>query len=298
MDRTNNELLVVRSQLGDLEAFAELVRAWQEPLWYFVYRYCCSQTTAWDIITEAWGEIIKQLPFLGDTSDFPDWAMGIAFRKCSDWHNSQQLPSGFAGEYADAAESLLTGDEYEEVNIMETAISELDHDRRAMLTLYYHPEYDISRIGRIFSISTRSVTTRVEQSLNELKSKVEMPQGGDLENMLRSAIENMRPFNAKIAGGVNADVVNLFDKHQNKTKQFFLAGTIASLSVLAVGAILFLFAGHPKLTGLAILMIMIGLNAAVALKLFGWIMKKKLQTTREIKQLQLKIAKSSSDTNN
>ena len=173
MDKILNELLIVKSQKGDSNAYAELVSKWQEPLWYFVYRYCCSQTIAWNIITETWNTITKQLHQISDPADFSDWIFQTAYQKCGDWLNKQQLPTNFPGEYADAAESLLT-DEYDEnENPLDIAIRELRHDRRALIALYYHPDFDVARIGRIFDISEQSVNSRVQQAISELKLKME-----------------------------------------------------------------------------------------------------------------------------
>lgn len=173
MDKIQNELLIVKSQKGDANAYAELVSSWQEPLWYFVYRYCCSQTIAWNIVTETWTAITKQLHQLSDPSDFEDWAFQIAYQKCNDWINKQQLPTNFPGEYADAAESLLTDDYDEDGNLLDGAIRELPHDRRALMALYYHPDFEVGRIARIFDISEKTVNSRVQQTISELKVKME-----------------------------------------------------------------------------------------------------------------------------
>jgi hypothetical protein len=43
-----DELIVLRSQAADKEAFDELVKRWQERLWRYAYRLTGSEQAAWD----------------------------------------------------------------------------------------------------------------------------------------------------------------------------------------------------------------------------------------------------------
>ena len=48
-DQIYDELLVIKCQQGDKEAFSELVGRWQKRLWRYAYRLTGSESAAWDI---------------------------------------------------------------------------------------------------------------------------------------------------------------------------------------------------------------------------------------------------------
>jgi RNA polymerase sigma-70 factor (ECF subfamily) len=66
-----DELLVLRSQAADKEAFDELVKRWQERLWRYAYRLTGSEQAAWDMVQETWVTIVKGLSKLNDAATFP-----------------------------------------------------------------------------------------------------------------------------------------------------------------------------------------------------------------------------------
>lgn len=111
----------------------------------------------------------------------------------------------------------------------------------------------------------------------------------DLEKRISESIRNMRPFNAKIAQGVNTEIVFNFREHQNKVTQLFFTSVIASLSVAGIGLLMLILVESPKAIAFASVMIIIGLVSAAGIKLIERDIKSKLGLTSQIKQLQLQI---------
>src|SRR3954466_10882762 len=73
-----NELLVVRCQLGERDAFAELVRAWHPAVQRFVGRMLGGPDD--DVTQEIWLAIIRGLPRLRQPDRFAPWLFVIARR--------------------------------------------------------------------------------------------------------------------------------------------------------------------------------------------------------------------------
>jgi RNA polymerase sigma-70 factor (ECF subfamily) len=73
------ELLVVRCQLGEREAFAELVRTWHAPMWTFVRRMI-GPANADDVTQEVWLAVLRGLPRLREPARFTPWLFTIARR--------------------------------------------------------------------------------------------------------------------------------------------------------------------------------------------------------------------------
>ena len=55
------EILVIRSQQGEKEAFGLLVELWQKNLLAFALRYFEQDTEALDVVQETWISVIKKL---------------------------------------------------------------------------------------------------------------------------------------------------------------------------------------------------------------------------------------------
>jgi RNA polymerase sigma-70 factor (ECF subfamily) len=57
-DQIYCELLVLRCQQEDRDAFDKLVGGWQERLWRYAYRVTGSEPAAWDAVQETWLAVI------------------------------------------------------------------------------------------------------------------------------------------------------------------------------------------------------------------------------------------------
>jgi RNA polymerase sigma factor (sigma-70 family) len=95
-----DELLVVRAQLGERAALAELVARWQAPVWTYVRRML-DAGRADDVSQEIWLAVIRGLPRLREPARFAPWLFTIARRSVVERLRSQ---------YAREEEGLARGD--------------------------------------------------------------------------------------------------------------------------------------------------------------------------------------------
>jgi len=79
----SDELLIVRCRLGERAAFAELVRAWHDPVWNYVRRMLGPER-AEDVTQEVWLAVFRGLPRLRDPARFAPWLFTIARRAVVD----------------------------------------------------------------------------------------------------------------------------------------------------------------------------------------------------------------------
>jgi RNA polymerase sigma factor (sigma-70 family) len=175
-----DELLVIKCQQGDREAFDELVGRWQQRLWHYAYRVTGSESAAWDVVQETWYGIIKSIRKLEDVSVFPRWAFRIANNKCTDWlrrqRRLQQINNELTKRTENESDKKQNGDEKTES--LRAAIEKLPPDRRALLTLRYHEGFDIGQIAEILSVPEGTAKSRLHRTLNQLRQTVERYQNG------------------------------------------------------------------------------------------------------------------------
>jgi RNA polymerase sigma factor (sigma-70 family) len=79
-----DELVVVRCQLGEREAFGELVERWHHPLWSFVHGVVRDPSRSDDLTQETWLRVVRALPRLAQPDRFPAWLFTLARRTIAD----------------------------------------------------------------------------------------------------------------------------------------------------------------------------------------------------------------------
>jgi len=170
-DQIYDELLVVKCQAGDRDAFEELVVRWQKRLWHYAFRATGSEPASWDIVQETWIGIIKSIRKLEDSAVFPKWAFKILNNKCTDWLRKRQRQSSLNGKLVelDQSEFGQKQNSSEKVESLWAAVEKLSPDRKALLTLRYHEDFDINQIAEILNVPEGTVKSRLHRTLNELR---------------------------------------------------------------------------------------------------------------------------------
>jgi len=175
-----DELLVIKCQQGDKEAFDELVCRWQKRLWHYAFKVTGSESAAWDIVQETWYGIIKGIRKLEDVSVFPRWAFRIVNNKCADWGRGQQQQQQLSNELTKRTknESEKKQNGNEKTESLWASFKKLSPDRRALLTLRYHEGFDVGQIAEILGVPEGTVKSRLNRTLNQLRQIVERYDNG------------------------------------------------------------------------------------------------------------------------
>lgn len=164
-----DELLVIKCQAGDSQAFDELVDRWEKRLWHYAYQVTGSDAAAWDIVQETWCGVIKGIRKLEDAAVFSRWAFRILNNKCADWLRKQHLQSRLRNELANQTDSKSDKDVTDKAESLYTAIKKLPPDRRALLVLRYREDFDIAQIAEILGIPEGTVKSRLHRTLEKLR---------------------------------------------------------------------------------------------------------------------------------
>ncbi|MBI1747594.1 MAG: sigma-70 family RNA polymerase sigma factor [Acidobacteria bacterium] len=79
---TEDEALVHRFLAGETEAFSQLVRNWQRPIYNFIYRFVGEREEARDISQEVFTTVFRKVRELREKSRFSAWIYKIALNQC------------------------------------------------------------------------------------------------------------------------------------------------------------------------------------------------------------------------
>ena len=173
--RIEDELLVLRSQEGDLAAFDELVDRWQERLWRHAWRLLGDETAAWDVLQEAWIGISRGITRLEDAAAFPAWAYRITSNKCRDRIRRERRRREAMEAYSDQvrhAEEEASASEQRCADLRE-ALSRLPGRDRAILSLRYQEAFDTAEIAEILRVPEGTVKSRLHYARKRLRKYLE-----------------------------------------------------------------------------------------------------------------------------
>jgi RNA polymerase sigma-70 factor (ECF subfamily) len=156
-----DEYLVVRSQLGDPEAFRCLVRRWHAKLLRHGRHFTRDSEAAEDVVQESWIAIVRGLGSLHDPARFRAWAFRIVANKGRDWVRREEArrraTRGIEAE-ASASEddpaSILIGK-------VRRKIAELEPTHRRILTWFYLEEMSVTEIAGVLDVPAGTVKSRL-----------------------------------------------------------------------------------------------------------------------------------------
>lgn len=170
-----DELLVLRTQGGDVTSLEMLARRWHPRLLRHAVRLTGEAEGGADVAQDAWVAIVRGLRRLQDPGRFRAWAYRIVTRKSSDWIRSRQRRRRLDRRVSDepavtTAEAPGSNDEHRRLR---ASISRLPADRRALLAMYYVEGMTVSEIAEALAIPRGTVKSRLFHTRNQLRASLE-----------------------------------------------------------------------------------------------------------------------------
>jgi RNA polymerase sigma-70 factor, ECF subfamily len=174
-DRLNDELLVLRCQEGDAEAFELLVGRWQQRLWRHAWRLTGDESAAWDVIQETWIGISRGISRLTDAAAFHAWAYQIVSNKCRDSIRRQRRRREASETYSERMqrEERQSAFTKEQHGNLKEALDQLSGPDRAVLSLRYEEYFDTADIAGILGIPEGTVKSRLFYARGRLRKYLE-----------------------------------------------------------------------------------------------------------------------------
>ena len=174
-----DEWLVVRCQLGERQAFDELIEQWSGPIWKYVRRLTGSDDAADDVVQNVWLRVLRGIHKLRDGSKLRAWLFGIAHRTLMDRLREQyaapkvthideiELPA------ADDAPDGLEAD----LATVERELARLPLLEREVLTLFYLRELSLADVAEVLGVPVGTVKSRLFRARKLLRNEIERTPG-------------------------------------------------------------------------------------------------------------------------
>ena len=173
--------IVLAARGGDLGAFGDLVRRFQDMAYGAAYAYVGDHHRAQDATQEAFLEAFANLPKLREPAAFPGWFRQILVRRCGrqlhDAANgraaSDSLRISLAGErWAPEANPMYMAEQRELQATVRAAIAALPERERVAVSLYYLGDYSQREVAEFLDVPVTTVKKRLFAARQRLKERL------------------------------------------------------------------------------------------------------------------------------
>ena len=162
LHRSEDELLVVRCQLGEPEAFDDLIARWHDPLWQYIRRMSGRDDEAQDILQDVWLRVIRGIARVRDGSRLRGWLFGITRRVLMDRLRRQYaMPPPSDVNADDVAAEPASPDREPSFEALDAVIEALPIVEREALTLFYLRDLSLAEIADALDIPAGTVKSRL-----------------------------------------------------------------------------------------------------------------------------------------
>ena len=172
-DQLIEQVLVLRCQNGDKDAFAELIERYQAPLRYFISRLSANSETAEDIFQDTWLTVIRRIHTLKKIDAFSTWLYRIArnkvyqqFRrkkKLSELDQNITVPNNTENDVFSSEDAAK----------VHRCLKELLPEYREVLMLRFLEQMSYEQISHVINCRLGTVKSRIHYAKLALKKEME-----------------------------------------------------------------------------------------------------------------------------
>ena len=175
-DSKREIFLVLRAQTGDREAFDELLKSVQVPLFRYISRLTGEQALAEEILQEVFLIIYRKIGWLENAEVFRAWAYRIASRETfKHLKKERRWAERIDEEVLQTIPARNEKGEIYEPELIEKIpelLSALSPASRAVLILHYLDEMSLSETAAVLGINLGTAKSRLTYGLHSLRQKL------------------------------------------------------------------------------------------------------------------------------
>lgn len=157
--------VVVRAQLGDREAVADLVRGWHRPVWGYVRQMLGRDDLADDVSQEVWLAVVRGLPRLKEPERFAAWLFTIARRSVVNQLRERYVdqPRTSAYDEPDPADHVVAR---VDVRRLVGSVPVLE---REVLVLFHLEDLSLEECAEVLAVPVGTVKSRLHRARRLLR---------------------------------------------------------------------------------------------------------------------------------
>lgn len=165
------EILVLRCQIGDDDAFDELFALYQPKLRYYMHRLASNQGNVEDMLQDVWLLVYRKIEKLKDPKAFGVWVYKIARNRVFKGFQSKRVFASLPDEVGEEVKEVdVTG--YDGGAIHE-GLSKIGKQHREVLTLFFLEQMSYKDIAKVVGCGVGTVRSRLYYAKQSLRKVLE-----------------------------------------------------------------------------------------------------------------------------
>ena len=166
-------LLLLRCQMGDKEALAELIERYERPLRYFINRLLDNSELTEDVFQDTWLTVISRIHDLREIDSFPAWLYRITRNKVYQQLRSKKIVAELDENIA--VENHAEDDDFspEDAAKVHRCLKELPPEFREVLMLRFLEQMSYEQISQVLNCKLGTVRSRLHYAKIALKKELE-----------------------------------------------------------------------------------------------------------------------------
>jgi len=169
----SDEQLAVKSKHGDKEAFEELIRRYQKPIYNICYRYLGNPHDSMDAVQETFIRLYKKFTLFNEDYSFKPWLYRIAINIAKDYLKKQrpweELDLSLKSERGDPETNLELTQTQEDIK---KALLMLPEKYRMAIILRHIRQLEYQEIAEILDLPLNTVKTHVKRGREMLRMEL------------------------------------------------------------------------------------------------------------------------------
>jgi len=170
------QLLIIKAQNGDLDAFGRLVRRFQNMVYGYAYGILGDFHLAEDVAQETFLEVYRQLSELRNTEAFSAWLRAIVYKYCDRLTRRKQIETVHLDAVSNLASPQLGPDDVivqkDVQNRMAQIIQNLPEKERVVTLLFYMNEHALKEIALFLEVPVSTVKNRLYSARQLMKERM------------------------------------------------------------------------------------------------------------------------------
>jgi RNA polymerase sigma factor (sigma-70 family) len=175
-DTTRDELLAIRCQLGEPDAFDELIARWHGPLWQYVRRVTGDDSVAQDTIQDIWVGVLRGMASLRDGARLRAWLFGIArctvMDRMREKYRKPRLVDHEDLDEHELQEADVPWPSQQVLDTLEEQLTRLPMLEREVLILFYLRELSVAEVAEVSGVPIGTVKSRLFRARTLLRAQL------------------------------------------------------------------------------------------------------------------------------
>ena len=176
MSRSDELKQIARARRGNADAFREIVEAYQDRLFAFVWRMLRNHHEAEDVCQSAFVKAYESLASYSKEYAFSTWLFTIAYRLCLNTIRKKKAVSGnidfsYVGSPVESAEVTLANSEEARrlKKVIWEAVEKLTPAQKSAVLLFYRESKSCEEIGQVLGMPAVTVKSHLHRARARLR---------------------------------------------------------------------------------------------------------------------------------